>query len=76
MDAGIYHIHRRNLSELESIEHSGLRSNNEIVKLKNILDEKNNSIPLRGKSFNNEDYVKYYDVRNDGKCNNINYDGL
>ncbi|ETW36563.1 hypothetical protein PFTANZ_02728 [Plasmodium falciparum Tanzania (2000708)] len=40
MNDGIYFIHRRNLSELKDVEYSGLRSNNEIFKLKNTVDEK------------------------------------
>ncbi|ETW42376.1 hypothetical protein PFNF135_03259 [Plasmodium falciparum NF135/5.C10] len=46
MDTGIYHIYRRNLYELECVEHSGLRSISKNVELKNTVDKKNNNIPF------------------------------
>ncbi|SCM18760.1 Plasmodium exported protein (PHISTa), unknown, putative [Plasmodium sp.] len=66
VDAGIFDIYRRNLSELESVEHSGLRSKNENIELKNTLYEKNKNISFASYS---EDDVKYNYVRTEGKYN-------
>lgn len=39
MDGRVYHIYKRNLFMLESVEHSKFRSNNEKIELKNNVHE-------------------------------------
>ncbi|SCQ12724.1 Plasmodium exported protein (PHISTa-like), putative [Plasmodium sp.] len=73
---GVYDIYRRNLSELESLEYSCLRSTSENLQLKNIVDEKNNNTLLSSECCNSEDDVKYNDVTTKDTCNNINYNDL
>ncbi|EUR72739.1 hypothetical protein PFBG_02314 [Plasmodium falciparum 7G8] len=77
-DAGVFNIYRRNLSETESVEHSGLSNTSEDVELENGLEENNNnnniSCDLEGS--NSEDEVKYNDVTTKRKCDNINYNDL
>ncbi|SOV20270.1 Plasmodium exported protein (PHISTa), unknown, putative [Plasmodium gaboni] len=46
IDGGVYHIYRRNLSQLESEKNKGLRNGSEKNMLKNNKDEKNNNIPI------------------------------
>ncbi|EWC75027.1 hypothetical protein C923_04298 [Plasmodium falciparum UGT5.1] len=48
MYSGVYHIYiyRRNLSESKSVKNKGLRNKSEKNKLKNGVDEKNDSTPL------------------------------
>lgn len=48
MYSGVYHIYiyRRNLSESKSAKNKGLRNKSEKNKLKNGVDEKNDSTPL------------------------------
>ncbi|SOV20236.1 Plasmodium exported protein (PHISTa), unknown function [Plasmodium sp. gorilla clade G2] len=68
IDGGVYHIYRRNLSELKtemntgfrssSLKNKGLRNRSEKNLLRNNIDEKNNNISLSS------------------QCNNINYNDL
>ncbi|SOV84256.1 Plasmodium exported protein (PHISTa), unknown function [Plasmodium sp.] len=76
MDDNIYHIYKRNLSELENVHNSGLTCTAENVQLKNKVDEKNNNTVLSSEYRNSEDNVKYDDIMTKEKCNNINYNDL
>ncbi|SOV12000.1 Plasmodium exported protein (PHISTa), unknown function [Plasmodium sp. gorilla clade G2] len=57
-NAGNYHIYTRNLSELESVMNTGLRSRSEKNMLKNNKDEKNNNIPISSQCNN----INYNDL--------------
>ncbi|SOV84244.1 Plasmodium exported protein (PHISTa), unknown, putative [Plasmodium sp.] len=75
IDARIYHIYERNLSEIESAEHPWFRSSNENPQLKNPEDEIKDTL-LSSESSNSEDDVKHNDVSSEEKCDNINYNDL
>ncbi|KYN93108.1 exported protein (PHISTa) [Plasmodium gaboni] len=58
IDGGVYHIYRRNLSELKTEMNTGLRSSSEKNMLKNNKDEKNNNISLSSQCNN----INYNDI--------------
>ncbi|SOV21218.1 Plasmodium exported protein (PHISTa), unknown, putative [Plasmodium sp. DRC-Itaito] len=58
IDGGVYHIYRRNLSEIKSEMNTGLRSSSKTNMLKNNKDEKNNNISLSSQCNN----INYNDI--------------